>query len=147
MTLSKLETGLIIALAAVIIVASVTILSITYKISNVGKIKAVGIAVFWDLNASNSCTSIDWGLLKPGDLAGVTVYIKNVKNSNVTLSLNVTNWSPQNASAYLTLSWNYSNTILQPAQIIPTQITLLVSPQIQNIDTFSFDINITATEA
>ena len=135
-----------IALAATIIIATVTVLVFTYRISNVGRIKAVGVGVYWDLNATNPCSSIDWGSLRPGDLAGVTVYVKNVKNTNVTLSLNVTDWSPQNASQYLTLSWNYSGAMIQPAQVIAIQMALLVSPQTQNIDTFSFNIVITATE-
>jgi hypothetical protein len=146
MTLTRNEGILTAALVATIIVASVAILAVTYKIPNVGHIKAVGLGVFWDLNATNQCTAIDWDGLKPGDLAGVTVYIKNVKNTPITLSFNTADWSPQNASQYLTLSWNYSTAIIQPAQVVPTQITLLVSPQIQNVDTFSFSIVITATE-
>jgi len=146
MELTSKEKILAIALVATIIVATVIIYQMNVVIHTTGKIKAIGVAVYNDPAGTSPCTSIDWGILGPGDLAGVTVYIKNVKNTNATLSLSTNNTSPPEFSNYMTLSWNYSGAVLTPAQQVCVQITLLIAPNITNIEAFSFDIIITATE-
>jgi len=133
-----------VALAAVIIVAAVLVS--TWRIRSTGKIKAVGVGVYWDLSCASPCTEIDWGILGAEDLAGTTLFIKNTKNLNCTLSINSSAYEPLIAQQYLTLDWNYSGQILQPQQILTIQITLYVSKNVTGIDPFSFDIIITATE-
>lgn len=144
---TKTETILVAALVATIIIAAVTILYMSWTIHTTGKIKAVGVGVYWDLNATIPCTAIDWGILGPGDLAGVTVYIKNIKNTNATLTINSTAYVPPEFHNYATLTWNYTGALLQPGQTIGTQISLLIAPNITNITAFSFDIYIWAIEA
>ncbi len=144
--MTKRETALVIALAATIIVAAIVVLVATYTIHTTGKIKGIGVTVSWDPAGTQPCTAIDWGVLGPGDLAGVTVYIKNVKNTNATLSIARNNTQPSEFLTYSTLSWNYSGQVLHPTETICTQLTLLVNPNISNITQFSFDIIITATE-
>lgn len=144
---TNLEKGLVVALIATIIVAAAVILAMSWTIHTTGKIKAVGVGVYWDLNATMPCTAIDWGVLGPGDLAGVTVYIKNIKNTNATLTINSTAYVPPEFEKYATLTWNYTGAMLQPAQTIGAQISLLIAPNIANVTTFSFDIYIWAIEA
>jgi len=139
------EIVLAIALIATVIVAATVIITMSLVIHTTGKIKGVGVAVYNDAAGTSPCTSIDWGVLNPGDLAGVTVYIKNVKNTNATLSMTMNNTQPSAFAPYSTLAWNYSGQILVPAQQICTQITLLINPNIKDIDTFTFDIIINAT--
>lgn len=147
MTWTTREKVMAVILAAVIIIASAAVLVATYRIRSTGKIKAVGIAVFWDPQATSPCTEIDWGILGAGDLAGATVFIRNTKNVNCTLSINGSDWQPPEAEQYLTLDWNYTGEILQPQQIVSVQITLYAGLNVTGFDTFSFDIVITATES
>jgi len=146
MTWTTREKIFALAMVATIIVAGIVIYSMSVVIHTTGEIKAIGVAVYHDPNGSSPCTSIDWGILGAGDLAGVTVYIKNVKNTPANLTFAMNNTQPPKFAPYSTLSWNYSGQILQPAQQICVQISLLIDPNIQNVTAFSFDIVITASE-
>lgn len=134
------------AVAAVVILAAALIIS-SIRIHNVGRIKAVGVKVYWDLECTDEITKIDWETLNPGDLAGVTTYIKNVKNTAVTMNFTTEVWNPPGTEQYLTFDWNYTKgTVLEPTAVIIVQMTLYVDPTIEGVDQFSFDIVIMATE-
>lgn len=128
------------------LVSAYIILTLTVRIPSVGRIKAIGVEVFWDSNATQTVEYVDWGTIAPGDLVGVTLYFRNTKNTNFTMILNSSAWEPINASQYLTLDWNYTGQIIQPEQTVPVQLTLYASLQIKDITVFSFDININADE-
>lgn len=140
------EKVMAITLIATVIIAAGLILMSTWRISSSGRIKAIGVGVYTNLACTSECHSINWGELKPGDLAGSNVYIKNIRNTNFTLTMNTTAWEPIIAETYLTFDWNYSGVVLEPDQVIAVQMTLYVNPSIGDVDTFSFDINITAKE-
>jgi hypothetical protein len=146
MNLTKNEKILTVALIATILIASAVILSFAWRISNTGKIKAVGVGVYWDLACTKECRSIDWGMLGPGDLAGSNLYVKNTKNTNATLGIKAGNFTPAVAQQYLTLAWNYTGIVIRPEQVLRVQITLYVSQNVTGFTDFSFDITITATE-
>lgn len=116
------------------------------SIGNVGSIKAVNIEVYWDSNCTEEVFTIDWGMLEPGSVRNVTVYVRNEGNIAVVLDLNTTNWVPANASNYISLSWNYSGQRIDPGGVIQVTLKLTVSPQIYGIKTFSFDIKISGNE-
>jgi hypothetical protein len=84
--------------------------------------------------------SINWGDIEPGDSSNITVYVKNLGQTSVTLQLDSQNWSPSEAQNYLTLDWNYDGSILDPEAVQPIQIILTVSPNIIDITNFSFEI-------
>ena len=114
------------------------------KVSNAGSIKGIGVGIYQDQNCTTSVSSIDWGILDPGANATKTVYIRNEGNSAATLSMTTSNWSPSNASSYISLNWNYNNQTLTVNQVIPVVFTLSVSSSISGITNFSFDITVTA---
>jgi len=143
---TRREKILVIALAAVLIGAGVYALVSSYRIRNTGRLIGVGVRVYWDPNCTSLCSSIDWGTLSPGDLAGVTVYIKNTRDVDAVLSLTTGNWTPANVSAYLTLSWDYGNQTLAPGQVQKVQMELYCDPRTDWSTAFSFDITIRATE-
>lgn len=111
-----------------------------------GAVKAVGVGVYWDPMGSQAVTSIDWGLVSPGAIKNVTVYIRNEGNAPITLSMQTANWNPANAPNYINLSWNYLGQILASNAIIPVTFSLKISPQIQGINSFTFDITIYASD-
>lgn len=146
MTLSAREKILIGALVATIIVAAAVVMVATYTIRNTGKIVTVGLAAFWDPAGAQLCTSIDWGEIQPGGMKGVTLYLKNTQALNITVSMNTSSWQPPEVQQYFTLAWNYSGALLVPAQMVPIQFTLSLSPDVRNSTNFSFNINLNATQ-
>lgn len=146
---AKTQRNLAVAALVVTIIVAViaVVLTATYRIHNVGTVKAIGVAVFWDLGCTVPVETIDWELISPGDLKGTTVYIKSTKNVNFTMTINATDWNPPEADQYFTIDWNYTGQVLYPTDVVTTQITLYLDPNVADITNFSFDILIVATEA
>ena len=142
-TREKIMAGIVVA---VIIISAVVVLTMTRRIPTVGRIKAIGVEVYWDPDCSEVVESIDWGTMRPGDLAGVTLYFENIRNTNCTLSLNSSNWVPLIAEQYLTLDWNYTDVVMEPEDVLTIQLTLYASTDTEGFTSFSFDILITAVE-
>jgi hypothetical protein len=110
-----------------------------------GRVKGIGVGIYWNSACTNQTSSIDWGLIEPGSNKTVIVYVRNEGNSVATLSQSTQNWNPSTASSYMTLSWNYTGQTLYVNQTFQTGLTLVVSPTVSGIANFSFDITITAT--
>jgi len=90
-------------------------------------------------------SSFNWGTISLGTTATKTVYIKNVGNTQLTLSLSLSNWNPSTANGPLTISWNKESATIAANQVISATITLAVSPSASGFTTFSVDAVITGT--
>ena len=108
-----------------------------------GQITSINVAVYKDQLALQQLTEIDWGTIDPGKENTTTFYIKSTSNTPTTLTYEISNWQPPAAQTYLTLSWNYAGTIIQPGAIQPVTMKLHVSSAIAGIRDFAFDIAIT----
>lgn len=100
------------------------------------------LGVYWDENFNQPVFSIDWGVLSPGQLREVIVWVQNEGSETLVLALTTLNWNPENASQYLTLAWSYKDTIIEAGQAAKIALSLSVSPKILGIYDFSFDITI-----
>jgi hypothetical protein len=127
-----------IVLASIAVVYALT--SVSVYLSSVGTVKALGVGVYWDSACSQAVSSIDWGLAEPGAVKNVTVYNRNEGNAPITLSLQTSNWSPANASDYISLSWDYNDQTIDLNQVIGVTLSLSISSNIEGITTFGFDI-------
>jgi len=137
-------------LAVLLSIVALTVLASGLTQSSVrivgrGTVKAVGVGVFWDSNCTSPVSFIDWGMVEPGSMNNVTVYVRNEGNVAANISLTTGNWNPPNASDYLTLSWNYDGRQLNPLGVVQVMLTLTVSSSVQGITSFSFDIIISAS--
>lgn len=133
-------------IASLLAATSVMALLTSQKtIGGTGSIKSVGLGVYWDQQATNATTSLNFGQLEPGSSKNFTLYMKNLGNSALTLSMTTKNWSPTGASNYMTLTWTREGQNINPTQIIAFVITLSVSASVQGISSFSMDIIITGT--
>jgi len=103
----------------------------------------VTMEIFYDSGCTNPVTSIDWGMLEPGDTSNTTIYVKNLGETSVFLYLNTQNWDPSEASQHISLDWNYTDTMLEPNESIPVELTLVVSPEATGLTDFSFEIVVT----
>jgi uncharacterized membrane protein len=147
---------LILAICAVIVLSGIlsglTIVNVrslyqtSNTISSVGTLKAIGIEVYQNKDLTDKVTAINWGTLKPGDTKTYTIYVHNKGNLPLTLSLSTSNWSPQSASNYLTLTWNYNGQTINKGETVQVTLTLNVSPSVTGISGFRFDITAAGSE-
>jgi len=131
--------AVLLSIVALTVVASGFIQS-SVRIRGQGTVKTVGVGVFWDSNCTSPVSFIDWGMVEPGSMNHVTVYVRNEGNVAASLSLATENWNPSNASDYLTLSWNYDGRPLNPLEVAQVTLTLALPPSVQGIESFRFDI-------
>jgi len=139
------QIPILISVAVIAFILGVSVFSYILLQHNVGNVKAINIGIYWDSSCTNEVSLIDWGMIEPGTTENVTLYVMNTGNSNVMLSMNKTNWLPSSASNYITLSWDYENQSIGPSQVLQTTLTLSMSPSIQEITSFSFDIVFTGS--
>ncbi len=111
-----------------------------------GEIKVFGVGIYWDDACNETVASLDWGLAEPGLTTNVTVSIRNEGNAPAILNLNTTEWNPAEASDYITLSWDYNAETIDINQVIQVTLTLSISPSIEGITTFAFNITIFASQ-
>ena len=136
---------LLCAIAAGIFGTVLSMLQASKTVPNAGSVKGVGVGIYWNSACTNQTSSISWGILDPGSNKTVNIYVRNEGNAVVTLSKTTQNWNPSNASSYMSLTWNYANRTLSINQVLQVSLTLAVSSNVTGINTFNFDITITAT--
>ena len=145
----KPEFAFLLAVTAALVLAAATygLLAYQTRIPATGNIEAVLVDVYGDQACTVKLTSIDWGVLSPGQNKSFTCYVKSQSNVNATLSLSTGNWNPPSAAGYISLGWNREGYKVMPGEAVQSVLNLLVSSGIQGVSSFSFDIVITATEA
>jgi hypothetical protein len=104
----------------------------------------IGVGIYWDRDCTNSTRSLNWGFINPNSNNNLTIFIRNERSSPLAMWLRTSNWTPSNASSYMTLTWNYSGQILKPNEVIPIQLSLTVSPTVTGIIDFNFETTITS---
>lgn len=118
---------------------------VSYPISSMATIKTLGVTVWQDVNLTIPLTLVDWGLIEPNQTKTLTCWVRNEGNSPLTLSLWTENWQPTNATNYISLSWNLEGEVVEVGEALEANLTLTVSPSIENITSFSFDIVISGS--
>ena len=109
-------------------------------------VESVGIGksieVYWDPQCSSVVGSIEWGTLYAGESNNVTVYVRNEGESATVLSLGVSDWSPIEATNYLSIDWNYSGFIVESGDVAAINLFLTVDPTVIGISDFAVNISI-----
>ena len=137
------KTIIVVAIVAIIAVASTSLVSMMLSQSDsdvylpsVGTIKTIHVETYWDPNGENRRETLSWDEIKIEKLGwdeiktepvSTTLYVKSASNFRVTLNIFPTDWSPVEISDYITISWDYNGTIINPGEIIPVTMTLSVS--------------------
>lgn len=106
----------------------------------------VDLKVCWDSECTDEVTTIDWGVMYPGSMVNVTIYLKNEGNTPLAVSLNTSDWNPASATDYISLSWDHSGEVLAVGEVVQVTLTLSVSSSISGISSFSVNLIIIATE-
>ena len=112
------------------------------SLQSYGSIRTVGVGIYTNKYCTESASAVDWGQITPGESISRRYYLKNEGNSDVMLSLYTTNWTPENAENYMTLTWDYAEQSISANEVISVTLTLTVQQSISGIETFNFDIDI-----
>ncbi len=98
--------------------------------------------VYETQEALKEVTFIQWGSLSPSENKTLTYYVRsNLKTSGV-LTVTTSKWQPSDANDYISFEVTPENEMFNPQQIKPLNFTLRISPAIQNITNFSFQITL-----
>lgn len=138
-----------IGLVVMIILGSVVVYSlstVSWMIDNRGSVRSIGVSIWEDPDKTAHLTFIDWGTLEPGQTKTKTAWIENNGTTSLTLTLTTDSWIPEASTLYLGLSWDYDNQTILKGQMIMVNLVLSVSPEISEIDNFSFNVVITGTQ-
>jgi len=133
---------------ALVFVTAGAIIAFSYfpgpSLRSVSAIEAYSLGIYWDPGLSEPADSIEWGMLRPGEATNVTLYLVNETPSPVTLSLSASDWSPASASGQMYLAWSHEGKLMVPGAVLESDLSLIVSPDIVDIETFSFTLLLTA---
>ncbi len=106
-------------------------------------VQGLGVGIYWDQDCTNRTLALNWGSLEAGSSNNLTVYIRNECNSDVSLALSASNWTPSATSRYISLNWNYTSQVLKTDEVMPLELSLTVFPSISDITDFNFETIIT----
>jgi hypothetical protein len=129
-----------------LVAALLTILEVTFffpitRVPNASAVETVNsVGVYWDAKCENTVYSLDWGDLFPGANRKFDVYLRNESNEPMILDLLTGNWLPLTAAQDISVSWDYNGYPIFNNQVIVTELALSISPEIQGVTSFSFDI-------
>jgi hypothetical protein len=150
----KVPIGTLLALAAtglfLTVLTSSTIISASVlsarSISSGGTITSLNVEIYANIECSQTCSNINWGILSPGESTTQTIYIKNSSNKPIMLYMTIENWIPASANTYIDLTWDKEGTILETDQVTPASLTLSTALETDSLTDFNFDIIITGVE-
>jgi hypothetical protein len=159
---------LVVILATLLVSALVSIGLYKYdklQLPTIGTIKTQGVKAYWDPNLTHLTTEIPWPTVHPGTLNNATLYLQSVSSITTVLELDTTNWTfissngtivsgPSNSTQFMSLTWNYNNTTVEPSQTVQVILTLKIDDSdsfiwylVNNkVAQFSFDITIRTNE-
>lgn len=145
------KTEVIITIAMLVLILHTCILSVLASDNGNGQGKKgkgqgkggaeVGIGIYGDNHCTDPLSTINWGKLEPGSSKNTTCYIQNEGKTVLFLSVETSNWNPEDASNDINLNWDYGEQPLNPGEIIQVSLTLSVSAK-TNVTALSFDITI-----
>ena len=142
-----LVIGIMLTLITAIFVSSATTPpQVTQSVSSKGKLTVINLGIYSNSACTSNLTSLDFGSIYSGSTSNITLWIKNVGNSNEIVSLSTNTWSPVNATQSLTLSWNQTGTILMQNQVVAANMILTVSASADpSLSSFTFNTVIAGT--
>lgn len=125
------------------LVVSLATYTVGFTVSTVGTVKSYGVAVYWDHGCTQNVMHVDWETLEPNQTKTFTVYVKSLSSDLANLSVVASNWTPETVSSFLVFEATPNNIEIEPTQVLDVALSLTVSPEIADIDSFGFDITFT----
>ena len=104
-----------------------------------------GLGVYSDSACTKALTLLDWGKVYPGDIVHQTIYVKNLGNNRLKLTLSAENWNPTTANEAFRVNWDTEASRIAPGQVVASNLTLTVSPNAAGFTTFGVDVTVKGT--
>ena len=144
--IQKILTIILIVFACSLGASTLAVIAVNQNIDSSGTITtSPNISLYSNSACTNNMIAISWGPITVGGSTTQTIYVKNTGTGTLTLGLSATNWTPTQASTYLTVSWDKQGTQLSAGQLIQATITITASSSITGITNFGNTISITGT--
>jgi len=142
-----IHISVVLVLMSVLAVLLVSSSFRSFSVPNASAVSVAGsaVGVYWDQAATNSCVSIFWGTLAPGQSRTFVLYVRNEANQSLYYLLLASRWSPVIASQFLGLRWSYDGSKMGVGSVLRVLLTLSVSPLTRGVSDFSFDVVILAS--
>jgi hypothetical protein len=116
-------------------------LQLNDAVPNVSAVEASqNLGIYWDAKCINKVSSINWGVMSPGQSKKTVVYVRNEGSSPILLDLSTGDYNPTNASTYISFSWDCSDRKLDANQTVKITQDLQISSRIKGINNFSFNL-------
>jgi hypothetical protein len=133
--------GLLLVVGTMMFASSAITNQTSKSVPSQGKLSVINLGVYSNSACTLNLTTIDFGSIYSGGTSNITCWIKNIGNSNETLSLTTNTWSPVTVSQWLTLSWNQAGTVLMQNQVVAANLTLTVSPNVDpSLSNFTLNV-------
>lgn len=114
------------------------------RIYSTASIKTVGVDIYADANFTVPLVTIDWGIIGLGETKNCSAYIVNRSNVPITLNITTLNWQPSKASTTLNFFTDYDGRTIEADAKITVTFFLTVAKLDRDIQSFSFEIIVTA---
>ena len=93
-----------------------------------GLVLGVNIGVYADAGCTQNLTSISWGGVAPGDSVVRTCYVKNTGNTQISLTMSTSGWTPPGINSQVSVTWDREGAAVAPGQVVLASFTLSVLP-------------------
>lgn len=115
-------------------------------VSSSGVVAQAGLGVYSDPACSQSLSFINWGVMTPGSSENQVAYVKNLGNLALSLSCSSSDWYPSAAQDYIAVPWDGEGKLISPGQVLTVTFTLIISPSVTGITSFSFNYTISGSQ-
>ena len=105
----------------------------------------IDVEVYQDINCSSEMVLIDWGTIEAGKVSYHDIYVKNLGEIEVFLSLQIEDWEPSDLSNYVDITWDYDNTAINVGEVRHIVIEFSVDSDSPEITNFGFNFVIVAS--
>lgn len=133
----KIGAGSVVCLISLLFATQMSVGSI------LGKADVDAMGTITSVNVEVTPTVLNWGFVNPNSINQMTINVKNNGTVPMFLTWNVTEWTPDHAPDYMTLTWNYAGQpIIDSWQPIVLTLTVHQNVTVSNPEIRDFNMNI-----
>jgi len=149
MVKKKIVNNALIAILSVciLVTCAYAILSVVLDKPFQGNVWTIGVEVYAEPECINIVNNVDFGGIYPDDSNSFTYYVKNTRNTDVTLTVVYTDILPVEVLTVLDFSATYDTGVLAAGEVTPLQLTVTHNGgDDTGLNDYSGIVRVTATE-
>ena len=133
---------LLVALLGIVVVAAVS----QFAFNNNASVAVIEVAGFLEAACINPLSTLTWPPLSPGESAWKLVYVNSTGTIPAVLNLTTADWTPPEAEALVSYTWDIEGVTILPNTILQANITLTLAADMEDVTTFTFTAAVNAEE-